>query len=128
MAYNKTDLTKAILQNLGMLNRPGDVTTSDSTVVGIRIDAGVATLAANDITTINTASIGDAFFVPLVAWLAQVCAPDFYKPIDGGIMDSAVKALRETDRAAQTAQTTVDGRLYTAILRKLGHLRPGDHP
>src|SRR5215218_8324543 len=128
MAYTKTQVIAAILQRLQVLGRIGTVSTKDSDLVELRLDAGVSTLALNDVANINPASVDGGFFLPLVAWMAEVCANDYFKVSDSAVMDASVQALRDMDRASQAAQTSTEGRIYTAILRKVGRLRAIDNP
>lgn len=128
MAILKADAVKAVLQDLQVLDRVGTVDTKDSTLVGLRFDNAVALFTARDGVTINTSDIHAALFPHLVAWLVEDCKPAFYKEPSREAQAAAETALLGTARSLAAAQSSVDGRLETAVLRALGVLGPAENP
>lgn len=128
MAYLKADAVKAVLEDLGMLDRGGNVSSLDSARVGLRFDTAVASFTRNDIATVNPAAIDDALFLPLVSWLVQECAPLFHKERNLQAANDAIAGLRAADRRARTVANTPENRIAVQVLRSLGMVEAGANP
>lgn len=120
MAYLKADAVKAVLEDLGVLDRGGNVNTSDSNRVGLRFDAALETLTRADVVTIAPAAIETALFLPLVAYLVQECAPLFHKARDEALSARALDGLRTLAREGYTVTDTAVNRLAVKVLRAMG--------
>jgi len=128
MPLLKADAVTAVLQDLHVVNRVGTVDTKDSTVVGLRFDNAVALLTARYGVTISPTDIAPALFGPLVAWLVEDCRALFYQEPDRAVQAAQENALLATARSLASTQSTVDGRLATAVLRALGVLGTAENP
>lgn len=128
MAYLKADVVKAVLEDLGVLDRAGTVSTVDSARVGVRFDSALAGLTAADVVTLDPAAIGDAYFLPLVSFIAQASAPLFHKPSNAEASAAAVDELRRLAREAATVASNANNRLAVRVLRTLGRIGPTANP
>lgn len=120
MAYTKADTIKAVLEDLGVLDRAGTVNATDSARVGVRYDAALASFTAQDVVTIPSNAVPDNLFLPLVSWLVQECAPLFHQPRDLDRAKEALAGLRALARSTATVADTAEARLATRALRALG--------
>jgi hypothetical protein len=130
MAQTRTTAIKTILQDLGVLDRAGTVSSNDSTTVGTRYDAGVSALSTRDVITIADPvnGIPDDAFLPLVAWMVQECAPSFHQERNAEVQVAAEGWLRAIAREGFSVGGTTANRLAAEVLRMLGRLAPDEAP
>lgn len=130
MAKTRTQAIAAILRRLRVLDRGGNVSTADGTVVGERYDSGIAELSNEDIIIISdpTNGIPDNAFLPLVDWLVEYCRQDFYQDENVEAWARARKHLRRIARLSYTVGDTIAEQLAARILRGLEKLEWDEAP
>lgn len=128
MPYLKADVVKAVLEDLGVLDRAGAVSTVDSARVGVRFDSALAGLTAADVVVLDPAAIGEAYFLPLVSFVTQASAPLFHKPANAEASAAAIDELRRLAREAATVTNDATNRLSVRVLRTLGRIGPTANP
>lgn len=130
MAKTRTQAIAAILRRLRVLDRVGNVSTTDATVIGDRYDDGIEELSNEDIITIAdpTNGIPENAFLPLVDWLVEYCRHDFHQDLDIDAWARSRKHLRRIARLSYTVEDTGAGRLAARILRGLNYIGPDEAP
>lgn len=129
MPYLKTDVVRAVLEDLGVLDYTGAaVNANDSVRVGVRFDAVLAGLTAADIVTIDPNAISDAHFLPLTAYVVQECAPLFHRARNDDLATAAATELRHLARRAITAPVSTSDKFGAAVLRALKLLETAENP
>jgi hypothetical protein len=130
MAKTRTEAIGAILQDLGVLDRGGNVSTADSARVQTRYDAGITMLSNEDIITVSdpVAGVPDNVFLPLVDWLVEYCRPSFYQQRNEEAWGRARKHLRRISRLSYTVGDTIAEQLAARILRGINYIAPDEAP
>lgn len=128
MPYLKADVVKAVLEDLGVLDRTGTVNANDSARVGVRFDAALSGLTAADIVTIDPTAIPDAYFLPLTAYVVQESAPLFHRPRNDDVATAAASELRHLARRAIAPPSATADKFGAAVLRALKLIETAENP
>jgi hypothetical protein len=130
MAKTRTQAIAAVLEDLDVLDRSGNVNTADSAKVQTRFDAGVELLERNDVIVIADPvnAIPDDAFLPLVAWLVEECRRTFHQTRDDAAMARAEAMLRRIARRTYTVGDTVAEKLAARIMRGLQRIGADEAP
>lgn len=126
--YLKADAVKAVLEDLGVLDRAGNVSALDTNRVGLRYDAWLATFTAKDIVTIPSDAIPDNLFFPLVSFLVEQCAPLFHQERNLDVAKQSLDTLRSIARSTATVTNNATNRLAVRVLRALGVIGRIENP
>lgn len=123
MSQTQTDLTTAVLEELGAVGSGQTASAEDTAAVVAKIDPALANLAArNSIYIPDSDDIPDEAFTPLVAYLAEICAPKFGRPTNPAAKNAAEDELRLLTRIGRGTgeKLKVDRGLSTIGRRRYG--------
>lgn len=99
MSQTQDELTDAVLNKLAAVGSGQTASAEDIARVVRKIKPSLAILAGNHSAYIpDPDDIDDALFLPLTAYVAEVCAPDFGRPTDEAAKNNAEDEIRRLTR------------------------------